>query len=245
MKINAFLFIGLTLLAIIMASCDQETAWDCIKSTGKTIRQTRSVGYVRDIVVNDNVNLYISNGRETALDMEGGKNVLAKVTTDKLTPEQLEIRNNNTCNEVRNYSRQINAWFTNANLYNIRQFGFGDIKASDTLKASRFGIQEYGQGNIEVPVICQYISVDLNGLGSVILHGYSRYTRLSNLKYARFNSPDYVTDSAEVYIDGEEDIRLQVRNWVKVHIRGGGNLRIIGRPEVLSGGSGKGKVILE
>ncbi len=87
-------------VALLTLSCDRETAPDCLKSTGKTVRQVRRISAFSEIVLHDDINLYLTHSPDSILTIEAGENLLPKIETTQ-NGNTLTIRNRNTCNWVR------------------------------------------------------------------------------------------------------------------------------------------------
>ena len=69
-------------------------------STGKTITEVRQPGNFNEIELDNNINLYITQGNYNQITIEAGENLMKRITTN-VSNNCLYIKNQNTCNWVR------------------------------------------------------------------------------------------------------------------------------------------------
>ncbi|MES2387586.1 MAG: DUF2807 domain-containing protein [Bacteroidota bacterium] len=224
-------------------ACNSETAPDCLKSTGPTVRIPRAFKHSSQLFVSDNINVTLSPLPAHTLELEGGRNVLHKIAVD--TFDVLAFENQNTCDFVRSYKRPINAYLADTAIENIRQFGFGDIKTTDTITGPHFQVQGYGAGNIDLQLNNQFTNLDLNGFGNLRLTGRTRLLKAYQLKYYRLDARSFSADTCIIGLDGEGDLHLNCNTYLKAHIRGPGNVYYSGNAVAERSGSGSGKLIKE
>ena len=243
--VGVWLWLFASLLAcscFLLSACDSPTAPDCLKSTGHTATEQRPVSNLQSIVLTDNINLDLYTSDTEQLSITAGKNLLPEIASDQ-QGSVVTLANNNTCNAVRSYARPVNARYQGRTLNDIRLLGFGDITGADTLRSPGFGVKMYGAGTINLNLVTRRLDLDLNGLGAITLNGRCRYLKLYELLQARAYLNGLITDSAEVHLDGENDVYVNCSRYLHVHLRGTGNLYYSGNPELHSIVTGTGKVI--
>lgn len=81
MKINKAI-IWFYLLTLLLAGCEKLPGEDCFKSTGETVIEHRSVGPFENIVLEDNINLILTQGNEEAISVRAGENLLESIITE-------------------------------------------------------------------------------------------------------------------------------------------------------------------
>ena len=65
-----------------MLSCEKLFVDDCFKSTGEITIERRESSDFENIILEDNINLILTQGNECAIMVEAGKNLLESIKTD-------------------------------------------------------------------------------------------------------------------------------------------------------------------
>ena len=164
--LNFWLVAGMFLLA---PACKKDKP-DCFKSTGDLVREQREVGGFSTMEIYNNVNVVISQDTLNQVVIEAGENLLKKITTE-VKGAALVIRNENKCNWVRSYKKEINAYVSVKDLTKIGLFGHGKITSSNTITTPVFFITNKGNGDVELQVDNGYCYIDLHSAGDLILTG--------------------------------------------------------------------------
>jgi len=242
LKILFYLLLGTTLL--LLNGCNDPNAWDCIKSSGDWTTEERQLPQgVNGIKTIDGLNIELDSqipaGRYK---VEGGKNLLEKVTADP-NGQFLEVFNKNGCELARATPDALlmrlplsQQW---ASFYLL---GFGSLTNQDTLKAQNLRIDQYGAGKVNLTIDTDWIITDLNGNGDFELAGKTNNLQIFTAKFNRFNSSQCEAQKVYVYARGEQNITVRASNFLFVSMEGKGNVSYLGNPEVFienKGGSGK------
>ena len=83
------------LLTMILIACGKENSFDLFKSTGPIVREQRTVdGTFEKISLNNNINLVLTQGNLTTIEVEAGNNLLAEIKTE-IKNNTLTIKNLN------------------------------------------------------------------------------------------------------------------------------------------------------
>ncbi|HHZ65174.1 MAG TPA: DUF2807 domain-containing protein [Flavobacteriales bacterium] len=163
-----------SLLLIIVVtsgfSCNKESAWDCVKTTGSIEREIRVVDDFTQIQLNQGINLILTQSSAKSLVLEAGKNLLGKITTivDQGT---LVIKNNNSCNWTRSYKKDINIYLNVDQLGTVTHNGYGKITSTNTITSSSWRVDVIGDGDVELDIDATYFYSGIYGSGTLALTG--------------------------------------------------------------------------
>src|ERR1700733_2541609 len=92
--IKYLIVINCCLIVIGLSSCGKTPLCDCFDSAGKDASQVREVLFFNQIVVKDNINVYITTGNPEQVTIEGGGNLLQNIGTT-VSNGVLTLKNNN------------------------------------------------------------------------------------------------------------------------------------------------------
>ncbi len=120
------------LVLIIFFSCKKDNQCDCLKSTGEVTTEVREIAPFSSIVLKHNINLFIKQDSVFSCIVEAGENLLPEIIT-KVEDGKLTISNENKCNWVRSFKKEINVYLTFRNLNLFEYRGSGNIYCADTL----------------------------------------------------------------------------------------------------------------
>jgi hypothetical protein len=93
-------------ISLFSLSCNKENRCDCFKSTGDITSESRNISDFKKIILEDNINLYITPDTIYSLTIEAGAHLLKSIKTE-VTDSCLILKNENKCNWVRNYKDKI------------------------------------------------------------------------------------------------------------------------------------------
>ncbi len=128
---NYYKILFWNLLMIASLSCDSEGASDCFQTAGTSIEQTIELSPFTEIIVHENVSLYLSEGPAQSVVVKTGENLLPDVSLE-VSGETLEIRDTNNCNYFRDYDI-TEVYVTSPNLTKIRNSSQFTIRSIGTL----------------------------------------------------------------------------------------------------------------
>ena len=148
-RISIFAFL---IMMLGFNSCKKSDPTDCFKSTGADVTQERPATTFDKIILNDNVNLVLTQGEDYSISVRGGKNVLKKVRTD-IDDRVLKIENRNSCNWMRNFNREITVYANFKTIQEIEYRGSGDIACTNTIVQDSLMLQVWeGAGKVEMDI---------------------------------------------------------------------------------------------
>lgn len=160
----------ISIILILFSSCKKENRCDCIKRTGEIITEIRDVPAFKQIYVEQDVNVFITQDAISEVKVEAGKNIEPLIET-VVESEILIIRNHNRCNWARKYNQPLNVYIKTPGLRYIHSNGSGNIKSLNTITKDSFDVRIEGSGNIELTINNSQIISHIYGLGDLTLHG--------------------------------------------------------------------------
>jgi hypothetical protein len=158
------------ILLQFFCSCKKENMCDCIKRTGSIVNVSREITGFDKIVVEDNVNVFITQDSTYAVEVEAGKNIEPLIKAE-VTGGTLTIQNKNRCNWTRSYDKPLNVYVKMPVIKYITSNGTGNIKSLNTITSISFDVRTENSGNIELTVNNSKVISHMFGYGDITLHG--------------------------------------------------------------------------
>lgn len=241
---NQLLLCLLVLIGILLASCQKGDPTDCFKSTGKDVTESRPVSSFNKIELEDNINLVLTQNDSYSISVHGGKNVLKKVKTD-IADGVLTIKNNNSCNWMRSFDREITV-FANVSVLSVIDYrGSGDIKSTNTITGDSLIlniVEGAGRVDLDVNMNKNYIYFHI---GTASIH-YKGYSHLSYITSSSFGPVDAEgLETVFTYINNESSNNCYVNSDLRLEatIKGIGDIFYSGTPEIILNDLGEGRLI--
>lgn len=174
------------ILCVILISCKKENRLDCFKSNGAEKTETREPGSFSVIEVANKMDLYIRQGAEYKVEVSAGKNLMKNILTS-VTDGTLRVDNNNTCNFVRGYKKNITVNITLPYLRFVKNNGVGTVNIlgfdQDTLV-----VRTESSGDIHITGNFNEVRTSSHGNGDMYVQGNTNsfyvYTYGTNFVYA-------------------------------------------------------------
>ena len=238
---------GLFILILIFFasnSCKKENMGDCFKSTGKIVKEPRQVGSFQFIELYDRVNLFISFGSEQSIMVEAGENLQEHISTE-VSNNTLTIKNNNRCNWVRSFKKDMTIFLTVSSLKGINCFGSGELRFLDSLSTDKFTIDMY-QASGDAYLLLKTDHAELKthtGTGTITARGTSDYlvAYVGGNGFVDASGTQAKRGLAVAVNTGY--IKVNVSDELKADISGTGNIEYFGSPNVKLTDNGKGGLI--
>lgn len=146
-----FLFASLLLIA-----CSKEKTFDCLKSTGDIVKETRYFENFSYLVVQDNINVILVQSLPGQVVIEGGENLLPKIKCIQ-DGNKLTVKNRNTCNWVRDYDKPMNIYVGVDQVKEISQEGYGIIRDGEAIKTDTLRISNLTFGETDLTIEARFI----------------------------------------------------------------------------------------
>lgn len=121
---------------LLCSSCRKDHWFDCLKGTGEPITVTRALNHFHSVEMHDKIDVVYRRGNHEAV-ITGGANLLEGIETS-VSNGWLIIRNNNTCNWVRDFNKRITVEIFTDSLIRVDNYGSGNFTALDTIAVTDF-----------------------------------------------------------------------------------------------------------
>lgn len=230
---------------ICINSCKKENMGDCLKSTGDITTEERATSPFYRILLEDDVNLIITQDTFYKIEVEAGENLIPLVNTI-IEEDTLTITNSNTCNWVRSYKNEINVYVTVKELSIITYSGSGNVLSTNTITARNILIeQKSGSGNMDIRIDADTSYLQFHtGTGDITCSGSSAMSFLYNSSNGFLYCSDLQTTNTFVSNSGTGDIYLNVDSSLTAFIHFVGSIFYKGNPSVINEEiDGTGKLI--
>ncbi len=232
---------------ILLLSCDNDSAWDCLQKQGEKVTFDFSFdSTVFDIVVFDDINvvLHNSNNGRQRFELQTGKNLLPEINLE-MDNGILSIKNSNSCRFVRPSNNVELHVFTDT-LRTIEKRSYGNITTMDQINYS-MTIFSYVPGEIELSVNSHFIGIELFALTNVKLegnaYGFGVYVNTDTDGIIR--AEQLIAQIASLVHDGHNSIHVNAEQEIIYYLWNAGDIHLYQEPQVLieAEKSGSGKII--
>ena len=225
-------------------SCRKSSPLDCFKSTGKEITEARSSGVFDKISLNDNVNLVLKHDTIRSISVTGGKNVLKKVKTN-ISEGVLTIENQNSCNWVRSFDKEITVYVNIDTLRRIEYYGSGDINCSNTIISDSMQLDVWeGAGDINMKVNNHRNIIYFHiGTSDINYQGSSTLSYISLSSFGPIDARALETNFTYIGNSGSNNCYIWAHTKIDANINGLGNIYYKGDAEISLDLSGDGRLI--
>jgi len=229
---------SLCLLSYLFYSCNSENAPDCFQNSGDSVRVQAEVPTFTDITVFENLNVVLKQGTQQLVEIETGEFLLNEVSVE-VAGDRLILRNENSCNYVRNYG-MTTIYVTSPNISQVRSSTGGLISSDGVLAYENLSIvsesftepeAETTDGAFDLEVDAENVSILVNGIAFVQLAG-----EVENLSVfiaagdSRIEAESLIAQNVTVNHRGSNDIIINPQLQIRGVIRGYGDVISNNRP---------------
>ena len=205
-------------------------------------KEKREVTAFSEISLSISADLYLKQGNEHSLVLEGDEDDLEDIET--------EVRGNelNTqLNRAFNFSSmdRIRIYVTMKNVDELSVSGSGKIEAETPIQTSELTLNLSGSGDINIGELeAKEVDAQISGSGDIRLAGKSNLEELEVdiTGSGDLHAEDIQADEADIDISGSGTCRIHAINELEVSITGSGKVRYKGNPRVNANISGSGSV---
>ena len=224
----------LIILVVILSSCNDEAAFDCVKTTGEITTYDILVPEFNEIDIFNNTTVTIEQGAEQKITLITGANLKDKIHFN-VTDGILSIEDQNTCTWARDYGN-VKVKITTPNLTQIRSSGGGQIKSSGTLQFSDLTlISEERTADFTLLIDCETLRVVNNNLSNYYISGVAN-TLFTHFFAGdgRFEGAGLVANYVDVYHEGTNDIIINPQLSLTGEIQQTGHVIFCKKPPVMT-----------
>lgn len=239
------LIIAFILTCLLFSGCEKLPMDDCFKSTGEITLEHRTIEPFEYISLEDNINLIITQGETESVTVRAGENLLSDIVTE-VDNNQLTIRNDNNCNWVRNYNKDIDVYLTVRYLTGITYRSSGLVLSTNTIISDSLSIAVWdGTGTIDMDIQTRVSTLSIH-YGSVDFHirGQSGVTFIYAGSYGPFFCQELISQFTFMNNRGSNDCYVHCNKQLEVEIEYTGSIYYTGRPEIVKAKiTGSGQLI--
>lgn len=237
---NIKLYFWSLLISIIITSCDDENAGDCIQTEGERTHKEITFASFEEIIVNENIELYIIDSEEDKIVIEGGENLIEDIETN-ITNNTLEITNNNTCFFDRDFET-IKVFVYNNNITRIRNssnlpvYSIGTLHYTSLELISENYLSDYlNSGDFNLDLNTTSLRIVANGPSNYSLTGNCENI---NINFAganpRFEGENLLVESAFLFARSTNDIIINVTNEISGNLYSTGDVILVNEPNIIN-----------
>jgi hypothetical protein len=242
----------LLLLMVFIWSCKKEPSpGDCFKTTGSLTSEERIISGFHNVVLKNNVNLFLKNGVANKLTVEAGKNLLSKIKTEVNENGNLVLSNENRCNWIRNYNTPVNVYLEyNGSFDTLFYASIGDVENQEGVDTLFFGdnfcIQiDEGAGDFDLNIKTGFLRLIFNyGTCNVNLTGKASIVSVFSGAWGQIDITGVDCPKAWVINSSSNDMYLYASEELVATTRALGNIYVSGNPKVEFHQEGEGNIIL-
>ena len=220
------------ILLVSFFSCGKDSS--CFKNTGKIITEHRAISAdVKEISIDDNIDLVLTQSNEVGLMVEGGENLLPYINTE-ISGSELKISSDNKCSFLRAYDIPITVYLSLPNITKIYYTGKGTISCTDTLNFSDFTFEtNQGTGSINLAMNSDKISIfQHTGPSDITISGNSKFLYLYAVENGWLFFNHLETDYVHTNHAGTGDMIVKANKTLLVELTSNGNIDYYGNPTV-------------
>ena len=233
------------LCSITLTSCEKLDVGDCFMGAGNTIIVTRDLDDFNHISLNDNINLIITQDTRCGVKIEAGENLIPSIITE-VSDHRLIIRNNNICNWVRSYNKEIDVYVSVEELISIEYISSGNVLSTNTIVTDSLSVAVWdGSGIIDLDIETRISALSLHyGAVNFSVRGKSNVNFIYAASYGPFFCENLETAFTFMNNRGSNDCYVYCTKHLGVDIEYTGNIYYKGNPETISANiTGTGQLI--
>ncbi len=235
---NIFLFIPV----FFLFTCKKENMFDCLKPTGKIVREERSIVHARYFNIGKGkINCYFTQDSIYKIEVEAGKNLIGLIKTE-VKGDTLFITNHNKCNFMRSYKPQINIYISTPDLKKIIQNGVGTIKSTNTIARDSIYLETWGSPDIYFNVNCDFLQTHVHNSTAVYTSGFAKNHFAYMWHNSTFFGDNLNTNYTYIFDNTTGNFHCNASNEIDAAIQLSGDIYYSGNPLINVdniGGTGK------
>jgi hypothetical protein len=230
------------IISLLLLSCSKEKTFDCVKSTGAVVKEERSFEDFDELLVEDNINIILVQNIPGKVVLEAGKNLLPKIGITKIG-RVLTVRNNNTCNWVRNYKVPVNVYVGADQVKKITQHGYGRLTAGEAVVTDTLDLYSIKYAEVDLEIEADHLGFVADDYSTVSLKGKAHKLAGIAFKNAHVNAEMIQVRWWYMQNFSLLDVPLVCDSLLQVKIGGDGHVICTGNPQIGAyekvGGSGE------
>jgi len=230
------------LTIILFAGCNSEDAPGCFKKAGEIVQDEVAVDPFKEIIVYERVKLFIQQGPVQKVVIETGENLRQDVSVEVID-NRLSIRNENSCNLVREYEL-TKVYVTVPDLTWLQNSSGSSIESIGTLKLNDLYLLSVNQendlsihtdGDFILDLDVENLKITNDNVSNYFLTGKAENF---NVFFAagdgRLDAPGLMVQNYQIFHRGTNKMILFPVSSIKGELRSSGNVIAKNRPPVVN-----------
>jgi hypothetical protein len=193
-------------ISILTLSCDTDQAPECFKTSGEPSAIEFELNPFHSIVVMDEADVYLENGRDQRVEVKAGKNLISDIHFD-VRDSVLTIRNGNKCN-WRRMPGNPGIYIQNDRLRRIEIYDYTNFFTPDTLALDELTLYSDGTGNFELAVNINTLRVESIYVSNFHLSGKVMFLEISFGDDSKFHGKNLISDFNNIQHFGSNLIEI-------------------------------------
>ncbi len=229
------------LVGMLFVACNSENGNDCFQAAGTIVETNFTVAAFSEIRVEGEVTLTVVQGDAQEVIVETGENLLSDIQVS-VVGDILIIRDDNTCNFVRDYgvtkatvTTPILTKIQNSSSYDVT--GIGQLSFPElTLQSNTSGglADPLKGGDFYVDVACDVLTINANGQSVFYVTGTAATARISFLdENPRFEGRDLMIGSLNIFQRSANKMIVNPTDQITGEIVGTGDVISVNRPPIV------------
>lgn len=231
MRIHLHYYIIFTCLSLSFFSCNNENAVDCFKKTGEITSKELSVEPFHSIIVTDEADVYLENGKEQRIVVKTGKNLISNIHFN-VKDSILTISNDNRCNWVR-MPGNPGIYIQNEQLRKIEIFDYANFYAQDTLRLNKLEIFSDGTGNFDLSLKVDTLQIESIYISNFKLAGKVQFLEIRFTDDSQLDGKELISEFNIIHHGGSNLIELFPIKVLTGELSSTGDLYYYHDPELL------------
>ncbi|WP_237686015.1 head GIN domain-containing protein [Flagellimonas profundi] len=225
-------------ILLLLVACNGDNVPDCFQNAGEMVRRPVDVSQFNSITVFENLNVVLKQGDNQMVEVETGEYLLKDVSA-VVEDNRLVLRNENSCNYVRDYGLTT-VYVTSPNISEIRSSTGLPITSDGVLNYPSLSLvsesfnnpeAETTDGSFDLNLNTSTVRIVVNGIAYFKLKGT---TENFNVTVAagdsRIEAEELVAENVIINHRGSNDAIVNPQQSLSGIIRGTGDVISVNRP---------------
>lgn len=220
----------LTLVSILTVSCLEQWGKG-IKGNGNIVSVEQNVGDYDSVAVLGFFDIYLADGEEGQLTLQGEENLLEHIIT-VVENGKLTIKTEEGINlKPSNWKDGIRLTVPIESIEAVSLSGSGGIIGEKMIKASDFKIAISGSGDINLDFETDTMTAAVSGSGDMNLSGRTKDFETTITGSGNIEAYNLEADNVQATTSGSGDIKVTAREMLKARVSGSGDIGYRGNPK--------------
>jgi len=244
MNWNKSLIILFSLFAF--TTCKKPNNRPCFKSIGDDSIQERSLDNFSAVVIENHIDLNLTEDSINWVTVESGENLINFITTE-VVDDTLFIRDENNCGFLRDFGFKTVVNLSTSDLNYIKALGSGDIRTETAITKNLEICALSANGTIHMDLLCDSARIAINGgITDIKISGTNNYTYFYYFGNSNIDASNLISDKVLFNWQSTGELKTQVITSLVGEIGASGNVYYNGTPSFINVGlNGSGELIAQ